>query len=114
MQEIIDRRIRFIPKKAPSFGSILSPNLFINKNKMQDNWFSVKGLYTYDHKQSTACGFAANKNEFHSTHNNTTFPIHNYINCNSKFVIYLITCVVYRSDTTAGVLKYLAKVKHSV
>lgn len=41
----------------------------------------------------TACKHDVKTDHFHSTSNNNIYPIASYINCNTKYVIYGITCI---------------------
>lgn len=49
----------------------------------------------------TACGYAHVTKHFQSCSNGNTFPIQGFINCNSKFFIYLITCTACRTQYVA-------------
>lgn len=67
---------------------------FTSANSPSDTWLAPRGFYRCGHRQCKACNFAHVTREFVSSHTGETFPIRRYINCNSRNVIFLITCKV--------------------
>lgn len=93
MKDVVETGIRFVATKAPSLGSILSPSLFYNKQAARENWLSCTGSHGCGHKMCTACRFTSSSNTFTSYSNGkVTIKIKTFLNCNTKFVIYLISC----------------------
>lgn len=86
--------IRFVRTKATTLGSLLSPTPFSTSTNPNRNWLSTTGFSGCGHKICTACKYAENCGSFQSRSNRSTHRIRSLINCNTKFVIYLITCSI--------------------
>lgn len=105
---IMGSGVRFINKKAQTLGTMLSPSLYINPTGNSQTWLTTKGFFRCGHKVCTACKFAKPNSHIFSFASNKNFPVKDYINCNTKHTVYLISCSVCRVQyvgCTAGPLK---------
>lgn len=91
MCTILDTGIRYVSRRAPTLGSIISPSLFTVETPSA-NWLSTRGFFGCGSARCTACKYAKNSQSVVSVSNGSTHQIRSYINCNSKYVIYVITC----------------------
>lgn len=92
LQEILKNGVRFVSKKAPTLGDKISPSLFLTPNTNPTTWLDVKGFFKCGHTKCTACNYAKITKDFVSCNNGKKSSIVSYINCNTKNVVYLISC----------------------
>ncbi|OCT84300.1 hypothetical protein XELAEV_18022456mg [Xenopus laevis] len=74
--EVFKNGCRFVTRHAGTLGGISAPSV-VHNNSKRETWLQTKGTYK--------CG---------STSQNTGkgFEMNDYINCNTKSVVYLLTC----------------------
>lgn len=92
IRKIIPNGIQYVSSRAPTLGTILSPSLFLSNKPNNTNWLTTKGFHKCGHNICTACRFAENAHTFCSLGDGKSHEIKSYINCNTKYVIYLISC----------------------
>lgn len=92
LHDIMGSGVRFISKKAPTLGTMISPSLYINLTGTSQTWLTMKGFFSCGYKVCSACKFAKPNSHFSSFANNKNFPVKGYINCNTKHTVYLLSC----------------------
>lgn len=94
MRDIVSTQVRFVAKKANTVGNVVSPSLFPRVKNENTTWLSTNGFYKCGHSKCKACGFATVSKTFTSTSISNPHPLktNGYLNCNTKWCIYLITC----------------------
>lgn len=105
MWEVLDKGVRFVSRRAPTLGNIISPSMFNSPSPLQTEWLKSVGFYSCGHKKCTACWHADISKTFLSLSNQTTYSIKIFINCNSRYVIYLITCTHKQGNMSGAPLK---------
>lgn len=78
-------------RKAPSLGNLLSPSLFSSKTS-SNNWLSFKGTFRCGGQNCTYCSRIKGGDIIISSSTGKTHKIHSFANCNTRYVIYVITC----------------------
>lgn len=96
MCTILNARIRFVSRRTPTIGSFVSPSAFTRVNPSSDNCLSTKGFHGCCHTRCVACSFATNTKSITSKSTGNIYPICCYIKCNTKCIIYLVTCTSCR------------------
>lgn len=84
MQEILSPGLRFVSCRA---STLFSPGLYV-RHEFNRNWLTTTGFYRCGQATCTVCKFAKNTQSFVSSSNGNSYYIGNFINCNSRFVIY--------------------------
>lgn len=93
---ILEEGVQFVSRRAPTLGCLISPSLFTSSHP-NHNWLSTKGFHSCGQAKCTVCQFAKNAQNFTSTvYGTSSFSIRSYLNCNTKYVIYLVTCTSCR------------------
>lgn len=94
MSKILDIPIKCVAKRAGTICNIVSPSMFPKKSKSATSWLSTKGFHKCGHLKYCACNFPMVSSTFSSMSmpDQPSFDIDSYINCNSRNVIYMITC----------------------
>lgn len=85
--------IRSVSRRAPTLGSSLSPSLFPHTQSWS-NWLHFKGNFECGIKGCNYCRHIKKGKLVQSCINGKTFDILSFINCNTRFLVYLITCEV--------------------
>lgn len=90
MINVLQTLVKYVARKVTNIGNIVSPSLFPQINTNATTWLSTVGSHTCGHTKCKAYCFAQVGNRFCST----SLPnlLSSYIICNSKWIIYLITC----------------------
>lgn len=79
-------------RRANTLRNKLSPSLFNDSPLSQPTWLQHKGTYPCGHKVCVCCTVLTVSDHFQSYTNGSNFTNKQYINCNSKNIIYLISC----------------------
>lgn len=90
VNEVFKNGYRCVAKKAPTFRDTLSPSLFTSVSPKKPTWLNYKGSYCCGHKRCICCSVMEPTTEIRSFSNGTKHLIFQYINCNTKNIIYLI------------------------
>lgn len=95
MHEVLQRPVLFVAKRAPTIGNRVSPSLFLDRGNRGQSWLSTVGFHKCGHHICKVCNFANVTKTFQPTSHMITrpFAIKNDISCNSKNIMYLITCM---------------------
>ncbi|OCT78250.1 hypothetical protein XELAEV_18029359mg [Xenopus laevis] len=90
---ILSLGINVIPKRALTLRDMLSPSHFRSEGQKRDlGPLTSIGNYKCGSHRCITCKHMNVSKEFRSTVTGREFDIKGYINCNTTFVIYLITC----------------------
>lgn len=104
--EILSKGIKSVSRRAPMLGNSLSPSLF-SSQPSGSNWLHFKGNFKCGIKGCDYCRFIKKVKSVSSSINGKSFDILSFINCDTKFLVYLITCeachVHYVGRTTRSV-----------
>lgn len=95
-QQIFQNPVKFVAKKASSIGNIVSPSLFLSDMKLNETWLNTQGFFKCGHHRCKACAHVTVTKEFTSFSTHKIYPIKQFINCNTKMFIYLISCTICR------------------
>lgn len=74
-------------------GSKPSLSLFLSEQSQPNTWLHANVFFQCGHSQCKTCGHAVKMHEFISISNKQIHTISSYININTRFFIYLLTCV---------------------
>lgn len=118
---IFENGYKCVAKKAPTLRQILSPSLFVNKPPTERSWLAQKGTYRCGHTRCRCCTLLDTTNTIVSSSNHSVHEMKQYINCNTRNIIYLITCtesqLQYVGHTTQSlknrINKYVSDIPHS-
>ena len=90
-QHILERGVKTVSRRAPSLGSRLSPSLFSSQHTGA-NWLQLQGTFKCGMNGCRYCKLIKTGSLVHSYSSDKSFPIKHFINCNTKFVIYVVAC----------------------
>lgn len=79
--------------RAPTLGRSLSPSLFSSKT-VHHGWLTFKGTFKCGIKSCIYCGFIKTGQCVTSCSNSREFEIKSFMNCNTKHIVYVITCTL--------------------
>lgn len=88
---ILSKGIKIVSRRAPTLGRSLSPSLF-STNRTKSNWLNFTGNFKCGIKTCNYCRYIKTGQLIKSCSNQKEFSIPVFINCNTKFVVYVITC----------------------
>ncbi|XP_053571558.1 uncharacterized protein LOC128661312 [Bombina bombina] len=103
MDKIVEGGCKFVTRKSRTLANILSPSML--PTVASENWLTLKkGFFHCGSRRCISCTHATLGDTFKSTDNEKSFHIKEYINCNTSYVIYLLTCkqcnIKYVGQTT--------------
>ncbi|OCT57838.1 hypothetical protein XELAEV_18002928mg, partial [Xenopus laevis] len=87
LQRVIENGCRFVTRRAKTLGNILSPSDVCNRNSSPRTWLSTVGTYNCG---DTRC--ITRSSEVVSSSTTIRHKVKSYINCNTSYIIYLLTC----------------------
>lgn len=95
MSEILTSPIKCVPRRACTKGNLVSPSTIQLDDKSNRPWLSTAGYFRCGHTKCKACTHASVKKNLKSASILDSRPhiIQDYINCNTTFVVYMITCI---------------------
>lgn len=88
--EILSGGIRSVPRRAPTLGNSLSPSLF-PRTQSGSHWLHFKGNFKCGTRGCNYCRYIKKGEQVGSCTNGRTFNISSFINCKTRFLVYLIT-----------------------
>lgn len=91
---ILTKGYKCVSKKAANLGNLLSPSLVTYKNNIPPTWLKHVGCFKCMHTRCICCNYVRKSNVFVSTTTKTSYPIKQFMNCATKYVVYLFTCKV--------------------
>lgn len=94
LSEILMGGYRCVSKKEKTLRNILLPSLVYTKPLAQPTWLRHKGSFIFAHTSCICCSHMDVSDSFHSFVTSSSYDIKQYINCNSIFVVYLISCMI--------------------
>ncbi|XP_056430908.1 uncharacterized protein LOC130369557 [Hyla sarda] len=89
--EIIKSGVRFAPRRAPTLSNLLVPSM-VDTASVTTQWISTKGFHKCGKSRCVVCPFAEKCQKIEGTVDGKCHVIHNFINCDSTFVLYKIMC----------------------
>lgn len=97
MREVLSSSVKFEARKASTLGNVVSTSMFSRAFNENTTWLSTVGFFKCGHNKCKACKFETVTNTFSSTSSPElhSFNVNSYINCNTKWVICLITCHIW-------------------
>ena len=88
---ILSKGIKTVSRRAPTLGGVLSPSLFESK-PTSSTWLDFVGTFKCGTNGCRYCPLIGAGKVIRSCSSGRNFFIKQYINCNTKFVVYVITC----------------------
>lgn len=90
MSDILTSPIKYISRRVCTVGNLVSPSVFSREEVEKKSWLSREKILAKCH----ACTFATVTKTFSSApmQDRPPYNIASYINCNSKFIVYMISC----------------------
>lgn len=92
LSEILGQGCKIVAKKAPTIGNVLAPSLVQTERPVTHTWLNHPGCFKCGHRICTCCKFIKVTDSFKSVITEQDYKIQYYINCNTTFVVYMITC----------------------
>uniref|UniRef100_A0A803JPB3 Reverse transcriptase domain-containing protein n=1 Tax=Xenopus tropicalis TaxID=8364 RepID=A0A803JPB3_XENTR len=83
---------KFVARKALTLGNVLSPTLWQSK-PTKTTWLSTQGTYPCGARRCVTCTYIKRSTSFRSSVSKKSFEMRMYANCNTQYVIYLLTCL---------------------
>ncbi|OCT80527.1 hypothetical protein XELAEV_18027338mg [Xenopus laevis] len=92
LRVVMENGCRFVTRRARTLGNMLSPSDVCEKLNSPKNWLSTVGTYRCGASRCVTCKYIDKSLEF--TSSSTAYIYRNkcYINCNTTYVVYLLTC----------------------
>ncbi|OCT76186.1 hypothetical protein XELAEV_18031381mg [Xenopus laevis] len=91
-RQLLEPGIQVVARRAPTLGMKLAPSMF-NKESRSNTWLDNPGMFKCGSKRCVTCGAVQVSEIFTCSKTKETYQIRSYINCNTKSVVYLITCL---------------------
>lgn len=91
-KSILEMGCKVVPKRGRTLGNILSPS-DINTSNAKTCFFQP-GSYPCGGNRCNSCKLTTRKKDFIDSNNKKVFKIHQFINCNTTFVVYCIKCLI--------------------
>lgn len=91
--EVLSKGIKSVSQGAPTLGGSLSPSLFSNEQS-GSNWLHCKDNFKCGTTRCNYCSYIKKGKCVKSCTNGKTFDFSSFINCNTQFLVYLITSEV--------------------
>lgn len=92
LQQVLNDGIKVVVKKAPTLSNILSPSMVKSSKARNPTWLQFPGCFKCSHRRCICCNHLEVSNHFISIVTNKQYSVKQYINCNTTYVVYLITC----------------------
>ncbi|OCT65995.1 hypothetical protein XELAEV_18042249mg [Xenopus laevis] len=92
LRVVMENGCRFVTWRARTLGNILSPSDVCEKINSPKNWLSMVGTFRCGASRCVTCKYIEKTTEFTSNSTTYTYPNKCYINCNTTYVVYLLTC----------------------
>lgn len=100
--EVIQKGYKCVSKKAITLGNILSPSMICSQADTKPTWLRHVGCYQCSHTRCICCQYIKKSTSFISTATNMTYPIKQYMNCSTTYVVYLFTCNLCHDQYTGS------------
>lgn len=88
---ILQDGVRIVSRRAPTLGSILSPSV-VECPSREHTWLQYKGCFKCGTPRCGMCKYLIQGNEVTSCVTKKKFCIKQYLNCNTRHVVYVMTC----------------------
>ncbi|OCT72560.1 hypothetical protein XELAEV_18035541mg [Xenopus laevis] len=91
LHNILKDGCKFVTRRAPTLVNLLAPSVVPGKIKSK-TWLQTKGTYKCGANRCITCERILVSKEFKSNSTGKSFKMNHFINCNTKFVTYLLSC----------------------
>lgn len=91
LQCVLSDGFRQVARKAPTHANILSPSLIKSAKSKNPKWLHYPGCFKCSHSRCICCNYIEVSIHFTSVVMNK-YAVKQYFNCNTTYVVYLITC----------------------
>lgn len=94
MIDIITTPMKCVSRRACTIGNLVSPSM-VQMDNSNRPWLYTAGFFKCGHKKCKACLHAQITKEMPKSAEipeRRIYPICSYINCNSTYVVHMITC----------------------
>ncbi|OCT76280.1 hypothetical protein XELAEV_18031476mg [Xenopus laevis] len=92
LRKVLQSGCKFVTRRAGTLGNMLAPSV-IEMEGTRRTWLHTKGTYKCGSKRCVTCERMYISSGFVRSSTDRSFDIKSYINCNTKFVVYLLTCL---------------------
>lgn len=92
LTSVVATGCKVVSKRAPTVGQKLSPSLFSSNSDTKRTWLTLSGFFGCNTPKCITCGVAQHGAGFKSETTGKEYKIKQYINCDTKSVVYLVTC----------------------
>lgn len=93
--DLLKDGVNIISRRAPTLGNSLSPSLFQTGKIWSPTWLHCKGNYHCGGTGYPCCRHFIGGNVIRSHSTDREQKIQLFFNCNTKYVIHIITCKIY-------------------
>lgn len=94
LSEVLKDGVSIVSKKAPSLADFLSPSLAVASNDTKHTWLMHRGCFKCASSRCTVCKYIDVSSTFESMATGQMYAIKQFVNCNTSYVVYLITCTL--------------------
>lgn len=84
--------VKSVTRKAPTLQTMLSPSLISIPNKKKGSWLNLKGFFKCGLSRCSCCKYVKQTKEIFNLIDGSTYNIKDFLNCESKNMIYCIQC----------------------
>lgn len=92
-EQVFKDGYKCVSRRASTLRNKLSPSLFCDSAPPKPTWLQHRGTYPCGHNICICCSVLTVSDRIQSYTNGSNFVTNQYINCNSKNIIYLISCL---------------------
>lgn len=85
--------VHFVSRKASTLSSLISPSLFSSSASRSQTWLQTSGSFKCGHTRCITCNHINVTHAFTSTSTSRSYVIKDFINCNTRHVVYMATCL---------------------
>lgn len=93
LRSVLNNRVRYVSKRASTLGSIVSLSLYLSESHTPTRWLNTVCFISCGHTRCLVCSHILKQNTFGSLSTGKTYKMRQFMNCNSKFVVYAINCI---------------------
>lgn len=94
LSEILKEGCKIVARKAPTVANILAPSWVQTVRPKTQTWLIYRGCFKCGHGTCICCSVMNVSNNFVSAVTQQTYKMKQYSNCNTSYVVYLMTCAI--------------------
>lgn len=102
--EVLQGGYKCVSRRALTLGNILSPSLVSSRTESRPTWLRHKGCFQCAHSRCICCRYVKKSSSFTSAVTDVTYPIKQFINCATTYVVYLFTCDICNVQYTGSTM----------